>query len=162
MEADECEKVQCGPLLGTPNHPPQRSSRSGTLQLPCLIYSIFRKLLSVLKVGQSKQTFEPAAAQQAGVRLRVSWDSLELVEAEVPKSAPRLPESSCSHPTQIACVFLSLCGWMGVGVRIRLFVNQLSNQLFINKLSKLEVQPRCGEPGQEWVSKELCSSPAQP
>lgn len=36
---------------------------------------------------------------------------------------------------------------------MQLFINQLSNQRFINKLSKLEVQPRGSEPGQEWVSK---------
>jgi hypothetical protein len=28
---------------------------------------------------------------------------------------------------------------MGVGVRIQIFINQFSNPLFINKLSKLEV-----------------------
>lgn len=46
-------------------------------------------------------------------------------------------------------------------MRLRLFINQLSNQLFVNKLSKLEEQPSYSEPGQEWVSKELHSSPAQ-
>lgn len=101
-----------------------------------------------MKIGQSKLICEPAAAQQvSGFELPGTLLNLSRL-----RSQSQLPDRLL--PSDSNCLrFLSVCGWMGVGVRIQFFISQLSNQCFINKLSKLEVLPRCSEPGQEWVSK---------